>query len=98
MTELDLFFQVWQEGLGPTQTTSTEDWLYSFGYQTKWLAGDSWTWWIERFKPPVGIDVDQAKNFVSLVIGMLGNRTNPQGEAVRYARQLAEYLENSHED
>ena len=43
--------------------------------------------------PPQGINFHEAQNFISLVIGMLGDRTNPQGEAVRFARQLVSYLE-----
>lgn len=98
LSQLDAFFEVWQKAIGPKgsspSSNGTAQWLYDFGSQTKWLSGESWLWWIERFHPPSGIDIDEAKNFISLVIGMLGDRTNPQGEAVRYARKLISYLED----
>ena len=95
--ELDLFFEVWKQAIGPSSQSpsanGTSAWLRDFGSQTKWLTGDSWTWWLEQFHPPQGINFHEAQNFISLIIGMLGDRTNPQGEAVRYARQLVSYLE-----
>lgn len=96
LDELDLFFEVWKAALGPMAGPSangTSAWLRDFGTQTKWLTGDSWIWWLERFHPPRGIDFHEAQSFISLIIGMLGDRTNPQGEAVRFARQLVSYLE-----
>ena len=97
LAELDLFFDVWKQALGPkpgSSSNGTAQWLYDFGTQTKWLTGDTWTWWLERFHPPRQIDPHEAQNFISLVIGMLGTRTNPQGEAVRYAREIVRYLED----
>lgn len=96
LKELDLFFEVWKQAVGPGSSSSngTAQWLYDFGTQTKWLTGDSWTWWLERFHPAQDIDLHEAQNFIALVIGMLGNRTDPQGEAVRYARRMITYLES----
>lgn len=98
LDELDLFFEVWKQAIGPSSVSQsangTSSWLHDFGTQTKWLTGAGWTWWLERFHPPRGIDFTEAQNFISLIIGMLGDRTNPQGEAVRFARQLVSYLEN----
>jgi hypothetical protein len=99
--ELDLFFDTWKKALGPPPTAlanGTEHWLHGFGTQTKWLTGESWTWWIETYQPPQTIDLPRAQNFISLVIGMLGNRTDPQGEAVRYARRVVTYLESEAND
>lgn len=97
LEELDLLFETWKKALGPPPTSpspnGTEAWLHGFGTQTKWLSGDGWTWWIERYRPPDEIDFVTAKNFISLVIGMLGDRS-PQGEAVRYARRVVAYLES----
>lgn len=96
--ELNLFFNVWQHAVGPRPDSSayngTTSWLYDFGTQTKWLTGDSWTWWLERFRPPHDVDPNEMQNFISLVIGMLGDRTDPQGEAVDYARRMINYLES----
>ena len=96
LIELDLFFEVWRQALGPSSSPTangTGQWLYDFGTQTKWLTGDTWNWWLERFRPPGDIDISEAQNFIALVIGMLGNRNSPQGEAVRYARRMSTYLE-----
>lgn len=97
LSELDVFFEVWKQAIGPSAgsagSNGTAQWLHDFGTQTKWLTGDSWTWWLERFHSPANIDINEAKNFISLVIGMLGERTNPQGDAVRYARRMVTYLE-----
>lgn len=97
LVQLDLFFEVWKQALGPSPVdpslNGTEGWLHGFGTQTKWLTGESWDWWLERFSPPHDIDLATAQNFVSLVIGMLGNRTDPQGQAVQYAREVVGYLE-----
>ncbi len=95
--ELDLFFDTWQKAIGPAahppSSNGTEAWLHGFGTQTKWLTGDSWSWWIEAFNPPEHVDVTTAKNFISLVIGMMGDES-PQGEAVRYARKVVLFLES----
>jgi hypothetical protein len=98
LAELDIFFSVWKEAVGPQlgpASNGTAQWLYDFGTQTKWLTGDSWTWWLDRFHPARHVEIHEAQNFISLVIGMLGDRGNPQGQAVRYARQMVTYLEDS---
>lgn len=99
ISELELFFDVWKRALGPApmdpSLNGTEAWLHGFGTQTKWLTGDAWTWWIDHFSAPSHIDLPRAKNFLSLIIGMLGTRSSqgPQGEAVKYAREIGHYLE-----
>lgn len=92
-SEHDLFFRVWQHALGPAPGSSdkTDDWLRAFGSQTKWLPNGSWIWWLEQHKPLNGVDIQRVKNFLSLIIGLLGDRS-PKGEAVAYAREMAEYL------
>ena len=95
LTERDLFFEYWNHAVGPSSNGSmgTESWLRVFGAQTKWLSGDSWRWWIERFHPPEDIDVNEALNFLALIIGML-EESSPRGEAVKYAGDVFRYLEN----
>lgn len=94
--ELELLFDTWKKALGPTapppSSNGTDAWLHGFGTQTKWLTGESWKWWIESFHPPQEVNLETATNFISLIIGMMGDRS-PQGEAVRYARRVVAYLE-----
>lgn len=94
-SEHDLFFRVWQHALGPAPESrdQTDAWLRAFGGQTKWLPDISWIWWLEQYRPLNGVDIDRVKNFLSLIIGLLGDRS-PKGEAVGYAREMAEYLDH----
>lgn len=95
--EFNAFFQTWNRAIGPGNGSSssgkTEAWLRDFGAQTKWLTGESWTWWMNQFSPPSEVDAIEARNFLALLIGMLGD-FSPQGEAVQYAREMIQYLEN----
>ena len=93
LSELQLFYETWNKALGPVAQSPTEVWLDAFGKQTKWLPADSWIWWLEQICPPRQVKPFEAKGFISLVIGMLG-QYSPQGEAVRYARKMAEFLDN----
>jgi hypothetical protein len=92
LAELDLFYKTWSRALGADgDTNRTGAWLRAFGGQTKWLPAESWTWWLEVREPPEGLDLPQALGFLSLVIGLLGQES-PSGEAVRYAREMVEFL------
>ena len=93
-SELDLFFETWEKALGPNemQRSPTEAWLRAFGAQTKWMGEDSWAWWLEEQRPPDQVDISQAKGFLSLLIGMLGQHS-PSGQAIRYAREMVDFLD-----
>ena len=96
LSEIQLFYETWNKALGPDVAQSpTEVWLDAFGKQTKWLPADTWLWLLEQNCPPSQVDPFEAKGFISLVIGMLGQRS-PQGQGVSYARLMVDFLDNGH--